>query len=310
MFYAAWYSNRDGLDRIYLKSSADGRTWSEDVAITSPADHAFYPTLAQSADGRFHLVAWHGRVGDGGKIVGRIAYSSSNDAKTWSPPSYLTPDSPSALAWAPTIVARSASDLLVAWSSDETGDKDIYVATSANGGASWSAPKIVMTNAFHDDLPFVARKPDGTLFLAWQRYDKDVTAFDAPFNAASNDLVYATSPDGASWRSPIPITNDGVVPDITPSLFPSADATGFTVAWASVRGTSKTGDISMLGLSAVPATATNVRQLTDAPGGDYSARLIPAGRGGLYMMAWVSNRSPLTDGGENLDVWYQLLRLP
>jgi hypothetical protein len=308
-FYVAWYSNRDGHDRIYIKSSTNGRDWTPDRAITPTGEANFYPSLIQTKDGRFHLAMFRGSASDAGKILGAIRYTTSLDTMTWTPAVSIT--DASALAWVPTLTERTPGTMFMTWASDTAGDKDIYVASSVNGGASWGAPAKLTDNAFNDDLPFITTRPDGSLILVWGRFDLAETSFKAPFTHPSNELVYATSVDGTTWSAPIAITADAPGPaiaDVIGSVFPSNDPTGLSVVWASVRGTSGSGDISTLGLSAVPATGTNVKQLTNAPGSDYSARVIPTGVPGLYMMAWVSDRAPLADGGENLDIYVQLLR--
>lgn len=309
-FYAAWYSNRDGSDRIWMKSSANGRDWSPDRAVTPASEHHFYPSLIQTKDGRFHLVTWVGSLSDAGAIVGAIRYASSADTITWDAPVLLT--DASAFAWCPTISERAAGQLVVTWSSDASGDKDIYLRMSNNGGKDWPSPATHRTDtAFNDDIPILATRADGSLLLLWQRFDPSVKTMNAPFEHPSNELVYATSPDGTTWSAPVAVTSDPpatMIPDVISALFPSSDPTGFSVAWSSVRGTSGSGDLSSLGLSKVPASASNVVQLTNVAGADYSPRLVPAGSPGLYMMAWVSDRGARVDGGPNLDIWYQLLK--
>jgi len=292
-FFLAWYSNRDGGDRIWLMTSADGLTWGTPRAITDASEHAFYPGLLQTRDGRFHLSWWAGEVGDGGTLVGRIRYASSDDTQAWSAPVSLT--DAAGLAWGATMTEPSAGEIVMAWSSNASGDKDLYTAISTNGGAAWSVPARRVDAAFNDDLPFITTKADGSLVMTWQRYDASVTDFGAAFGDPSNELVYATSVDGASWSAPIALTNDpdgGHVPDVIASLFPSSDPSGFSVAWSSVRLGSTTGNVYAMGLSTGLASIT---QLTTE--GGYSGRLVPTGTSGRSILVWV----------KDLDIWSRRL---
>ena len=281
-FYLAFYSNRDGGDRIWLMTSTDGVTWGAPRAVTDPSEHAFYPCLLQDSDGLFHLTYWAGEVGDGGKIVGRIRYGR--------PGVDLTLTDAAGLAWGATIVERAPGSLFMVWSSDAMGDKDLYTSTSTNNGASWSTPVPRIDPAFNDDLPFVAVHPNGSLYLVWQRYDPSVTDFGASFSHPSNEIVFATSTDGVDWTAPIAVTNDppsATIPDVIPALYPSDDPSGFDVTWSSVRLGATAGNIYARGLTGAGA---EIRQLT--PTGGYSGRAVRTGNG-RHLLVWV----------KDLDIW-------
>jgi hypothetical protein len=100
--WAAWYSNRAGLHpggrerkEIFVARSLDGLGWTEPpVQVTDDPEWSFYPSLAQGADGAFHL-AWmrwqlvpQGCVPDTAlpctDYASRIVYSRSPDGLTWS----------------------------------------------------------------------------------------------------------------------------------------------------------------------------------------------------------------------------------
>jgi len=304
-FHLMWYSDRDGRDDLYLKSSKDGRTWSADRNVTADDAHDFYPSLIQAKDGRFHLVWWRGDKGATAiGIVGSIWTMSSLDLVTWTKPFALT--DATAIAWVPTIAERVPGELVVAWSTDASGDKDIWTRASKNGGVDWESPRKITDAAFNDDLPFVVARGDGSLLLAWQRYDASVKTFEAAFGDPSNDLVYATSSDGTTWSTPVAITSDtpaSASPDVIVGLFPSKDASGWSAAWATTRApASAQSDILALGLSKAPATASNVVLLTNGKERGYSPRLVPVDASGRYLMVWVSN-----GGGTNLDIWSRFI---
>jgi hypothetical protein len=253
-------------------------------------------------------VWWRGDVGPAGKIVGSIWYASSLDTVTWSAPVALTAVGGGALAWAPTIAERVPGELVVAWSSDEAGDKDVFVAASKDGGASWaSSPAKIGSAAFNDDLPFVAARGDGSLAMVFQHYDVAAKKFEDSFTHPSNELVFVSSQDGASFSAPVAVTSDPAgqpVTDVIGTLSPSADPGGFSIVWTSTRAPgAEQGDIFALGASQVPASPANLARLTSAPGRDYSPRLAPAGPPGLYLLVWVS------DAGGDLDIYHRFVKL-
>jgi hypothetical protein len=306
-FYLAWFSDRSGHPNLYLKSSPDGTRWSADRAITTGLGPDFYPSLIQSTKGRFHVVWWRGAVNDAGAVVGSIFYASSADAQSWSAPIALT--AADALAWTPTITERAPGRLVVAYSSNATGDKDLYFVSSDDGGATWAPTPVHLADpSFNDDLPFIVTRADGSLLVVWQRYDvtnKDVLR--APVSDLSNELVFATSTDGVTWTSPVALTRDppgGATPDVTPTLFPSADPSGWSAAWASARAGSA-GDVFGLGLSRALAVATELKQLTTT--GGHSPRLVPTGRGDLHLMAWVGPARS-ADGSIEPDIFVRFVR--
>jgi hypothetical protein len=86
---------------------------------------------------------------------------------------------------------------------------------STNGGLSWSVPLAIATIQSHSDaggirsgpLPSAAVDKAGTVWVVWE---------DCRFRVrcTTNDLVYSTSTDGATWstvkRIPIDLTTSSV----------------------------------------------------------------------------------------------------
>jgi hypothetical protein len=282
-FHLAFYANRDGADRLWIATSSDGLAWGAPRPVTATAEHAFYPCLLQTEDGRFHLTWWAGELGDGGKIVGRIRYASSSDTQAWDGPASLT--DAAGLAWGATIVEGVPGSMHAVWSSDAAGDKDLYTASSTNGGASWSAPVRRIDPAFNDDLPFVAAKADGSLIMVWQRFDPNATAFEDYATHPTNELAYATSTDGTTWTTPIALTADPAgasVPDVLPALMPSPDPTGFSVLWSSIRLGAQEGNVYVMPLSTGPAvngSALGPAIVQITPDGGYGGRVAVIGQG-------------------------------
>lgn len=91
-------------------------------------------------------------------------------------------------------------------------ETDVMAAfTSSDGGVSWSAPVTISNIQFHADaggirsgpLPSAAVDGSGTVWTVWQ---------DCRFraNCSTNDLVYSTSADGATWSAVTRIPIDDV----------------------------------------------------------------------------------------------------
>jgi hypothetical protein len=304
--YVAFYSNRDGQDRLYTTFTKDRKTFSAPLPITNGQTHDFYPSLLQSIDGSFHLVFWRGELSAAGQIVGSVLYMTSPDMISWSTPFALT--DASALSWVPTLTERAPGELYVAFSSNAPGDKDIFVLSSQNG--IWSTtPTQLVDPSVNDDLPSIVTRADGSLLMAWERYTTANTTFEAAFNEPSGELVYATSQDGLTWSAPILITNDPpgapVLADLIPSLYPSDDPLGFSVAWTSARQNSPNGDVFTTPLTQIPINDSTLAALTDEPDSNYSAHLIPVDQSGLYFMVWVSTRN----GATNPDLLFQFITL-
>src|SRR5262245_10760545 len=81
-----WPGRRGGA-QIYIKSSEDGRTWSTEEMVTGGPGEDYYPSLAQTSDGTFHI-AWF-RLERKQKDTD-IWYSRSQDARTWTSPVQIT----------------------------------------------------------------------------------------------------------------------------------------------------------------------------------------------------------------------------
>ncbi len=304
-YHVVWFSDRGGQEDLYIKSSSNGRDWSADRAITNDAERDFFPSLIQTKDGHFHLVWFRIESTDAGAGYARVWTMDSSDLVKWSTPRSLT--DPGVFAWAPTIAERVPGELCVSYASDAAGDLDVWLRTSKNGGVDWGAPVKLTDASFNDDIPSIVGKGDGALVLSWQRYDVKLPKLAGVFSDPSNEMVYATSKDGSSWSAPIAVTADSPgkpLPDVIGALFPSDDATGFSLAWTSTRvaGAEK-GDVFTLGLSRAPVSATNAKRVTTGSGSDYSAHLAPTSTPGLYLMVWVSD-----GGGSNLDIYHRFVR--
>jgi hypothetical protein len=266
--YMTWYSDRGGHPDIYLNASRDGKKWGEPVAVIQGHDAAnFYPSLAQTSDGTFHLT-WF-RINAKCHVFS-VWYSNSKDAKTWSEPRPMTPPD-KGYNWVPTMAAGNNS-LWLAWASGRTGNKDVFVMQSKASGRTWQEPVQVTSHPFHDDLPNIAQKPDGTLIIVWTRYKPGKS----DYLSDTADIYYTTSKDGRTWGDPVAITKNDYT-DTIPEIYCNMDRSEFFMAWCSPKGSL---DLPLSNVKAQPM------HLLGGTAGGYSLRLLPL-TDKDYLVVWV-----------------------
>ncbi len=249
--YAAWYSNRAGLHpngrerkEIFAIRSADGLTWTGPSQVTSDAEWSFYPSLAQSADGVFHLswIRWTlipaGCVPNTANpctgYTQRILYNRSADGLAWNTANEVEiaggPDDELA-----SIVAASDGRLLVYFDSSvrNPGTKDIFVAV--HHGTTWDPPVVasgVNSDTMHDTFPHVVERAPGSFLMTWTQYP---TA--DPLFSGSSETMLSTSSDGLNWTAPI--VASGPAPsriDVFPYLYPDHSRQHWFVLWVTENG--------------------------------------------------------------------------
>ena len=267
--YLAWFSDRSGNPDIYLISSKNAETWSEPVAIIQGGNAGnFYPSLAQTSDGALHLT-WF-RI-DPKRRVFSIWYANSQDARTWSEPRAMSPLDKD-YNWVPTIAAGNEGSLWLAWASGRTGNKDVFLMQSTDGGRTWQEPVQVTSHRFHDDLPQITQKPDGTLVMVWTRYKPGRN----DYLSETADIYVAMSRDGTVWSDPLAITQNDYT-DTIPEIYANMDRSEFFVAWCSSKGSF---ELSLSNVKAQPM------HLLDRNLNGYSLRLLPL-TDKDYLTVWV-----------------------
>ncbi|MBW8011696.1 MAG: exo-alpha-sialidase [Chloroflexi bacterium] len=126
--YIAWM-DRAGQNEAHLwyAKSLDGQSWSDPVQITQnmPGDH-FYVTFLQAADGSFYAAWFSTRSGNFD-----IWLSHSNDGLNWSAMQQMTTFS--GWDWAPALLQTTDGTLWLAYSSDSSGNRDIWMLYSGDG---------------------------------------------------------------------------------------------------------------------------------------------------------------------------------
>jgi len=255
--------------------------------VTSGPGEDYFPSLAQTRDGTFHI-AWF-RLERKQKDAD-IWYSRSQDARTWTSPVQIS-ESPKP-DWAPNIHADSRGVLRIVWSSSKTGNRELFVSRSDDGGRRWSPERQITQSDEEDDFPHMIETSEGEWILAWTRYRKGSPLL-SYYKDASAEIVIARSRDGLNWSAPevvAPPDEKRRHMDLLPFVF--ADAAGqLYLSWTSSRS-DRRGDILLRSLA---SEAAAYRLLTTEPKSDYDAKISPTKTPGQYIMVWVSNRDGKTD---------------
>ncbi len=282
-YYVIWFSARTGAGDIYLRRTRDGVSWSAAIQVSSGPDTDLYPSLYEDAD-QVLRAAWFRRVGspDG---RGHIVTTSTTDPLVWSPSMEVAVTAPVGAEndWTPTISRPVGGALTIAFARDAcypSPQPCFSVLVTQAVGEGWSAPTpLADATGAQDHLPFVLASGGG-LLAAWNRYDAAATL---PYLTSTTDVLIATSTDGATWTSPLALTDDDAqqVADVFPVLFRDHD-----------------GQDRVMWLAAGPAsTAVVDRPVTGGPGGGtpiaalpsqgYSHHVVATATPGVYLGAWV-----------------------
>jgi hypothetical protein len=304
--HAAWYSNRlgahpDGLARkeILVTRSLDGVSWSAPVAATDSRAWSFYPSLARTPAGPFHLawMRWHllpeGCIyfdsahcpGNPGCCTGtdrRIRHAASLDGLAWSEAS-AAEIAHGPMDELPSLVATSDGRLLVYFVSGyRAGDTRKRIHVAVHDGTSWAPPVPIAGldpgDTDSDTFPHVAERGPGDFLMAFTRYD---AAQGENYLHPSAETMSSTSQDGIGWTTPE--VKSGPSPaktDVFPWLWGDGRG-GWSVLWVNEDGVTSLpvdGDF--------PADATSLA----IPG--YTPRLVPTPTPGIFWAAWVEGGEP------------------
>ncbi len=286
-FYVVWSAKKRGQVDLYMSSSADGRTWSEERRIHDVPAEDYNPSLMQARDGRFHL-AWCQLQRKEGRTD--VWYTTSRDGRTWDKPQSITSRG---VDWAPAIYEDTKGTLRILWSSRRTGNREIWMTRSIDGGKTWLSPDQVTRSSEEDDYPHALVTPSGEHYLVWARYRRGSAMLELDKDPSS-DVVLATSHDGVVWSAPVVASfadTDNKFVDILPAVFQDADKKQVLVSWTS-RRTGVRGDILA---RSITSPTSQVFQLTRSDARDYSSKIVATRQPGEYLMVWVSSRDGKPD---------------
>ena len=220
---AVWFREEGfGSGSVQAVSSIDGgATWTGPAHLSDTGLVIPCPEVRVSADG-FHVAAvWYRQMG----LYAVVQVSTSNDSgATWSGPVTLS----GVHAIVPQIaVSGDGSRLVVIWVvSDDTGAR-VQVATSSDGGATWTLPAdLSAVTPYGMGDPRVAASDDGLdVAVVWQRWN------------GTNAIVQAVSSNngGASWSTPLDLSTAGGDAG-APQLATSTDGGRLAAVWQRFDG--------------------------------------------------------------------------
>lgn len=127
---------RDG-DLLALRSTDGGKTWSEPVAVNDKADAAREGLHAMAAGPKESLSCVWLDLRNGETEV--MASSSTDGGKTWSKNTlvYRSPDGSVCECCHPSVAIDPKGRTFVQWRNSLAGARDLYVASSADGGKTF-----------------------------------------------------------------------------------------------------------------------------------------------------------------------------
>ena len=191
--YVAWFDSQYGAYDIFLNSSTDGgATWLPDPVRVDGGDagsgYSAHPVLAANADGEV-VVAWEDSRSGYSDIY--VNYSSDYGHSFGKDKRLDIGEAGSADSFVPTI-AMDNDAAYVAWHDTASGEgRDIYLARSADAGASWAVGERVESSApglFDALFPALAVKGEG-VHIVWQ-----------DDRSGGHDIFYRKSSDGGvNW---------------------------------------------------------------------------------------------------------------
>ncbi len=188
---AVWYSYRSGSADLWYKTSADdGATWSAAGQLATDTGSDYNPAIARAADDTLWLV-WRSYESGNSDLWFK---TSTNNGASWSAATQLTTDP--AGDYDPAVTGAADGTIWVVWSSDRSGNDEIWYKTRNPSTGVWSADIQLTAGTDYNYDPTVAQAADGKIWVVWA-WDWDGV------------LAYRTTSDGgASWSAVAEIDGD------------------------------------------------------------------------------------------------------
>jgi len=185
----AWYDSTPGNNEIYFMKSTDrGSNWMSPHRITDNANDSLLPAIAISAANVY--IVWQDLTPGNWEIFFK---RSIDGGSTWQSAKRLTNTSADSLWPAITVFG---SKIYLAWYSNTTGNDEIYLQKSLDGGTTWQSAKRLTNNAGDSFAPTVAVN-GANIYMAWSD------------STPGNSQIYfrKSTNGGASWQSAKRLSN-------------------------------------------------------------------------------------------------------
>ncbi len=157
--YVVWQDNRRGNWDIYIRTSANGVSWSAETRIDDSDDNQTAPAVAVNGAAGCH-VAWEDDRGGHQDI---FVTSSSDGFASPTVSARVTFDASDPTD--PDIAVDASGNVYLVWMDGRNGTRDIYGTASSSG--SWANVAVVMGSG-NQNAPALATEEQGTqLHLVW-----------------------------------------------------------------------------------------------------------------------------------------------
>jgi hypothetical protein len=246
--YIAWEDYRDEYANIYLARSDDGgNTWSGSFLVSKEWGSSENPQIITAEDGSVYCVWCHNAISQSAAATtpgddpttpagteGHDIYfaHSENMGMNWSD-AVVVNDGMFGSAETPTIALDMFNNIYVAWHDTRSGNPDIYMSYSSDGGMSWEENIKVNDDSgeAYQLIPSITIDISGTIYIAWEDYRNN----DA-------DIYLTVSGDGGqNWVPNIRLNDDsGTAAQGYPSLAADEQNTVYAT-WKDQRDSS--GDV-------------------------------------------------------------------
>ncbi|MCP3979007.1 MAG: exo-alpha-sialidase, partial [bacterium] len=230
----------DDFDIFFARSTDNGVNWSDVQPLNSNAagdsrdDN--YPQLTTDGEGNW-VAVWSSEEPLVGGNIGTdhdlLFARSLDDGLSWSDPAPLNSNAGADVGedyW-PQITTDGAGHWIAVWHSNNElptpvgDDYDILMAHSTDGGATWTDPAPLATNAASDAgwdlLPQVTQDGAGQWVAVWYSNDP----LDGTLGDDSDILVARSTDAGASWTDPQPL-NTNAATDSGSDSYPEVTTSG------------------------------------------------------------------------------------
>ena len=183
--YLVWIDKRAGNDRVYFDRTLDGgATWGTDKLLDRSGALADADSPSMSVEGTSVHVVWTDDRSDVA-LADQVFYASSSDSgatftldkKLGSAP--LGKDADSAR------VSASGSHVYALWADDRNGLNDLFIAVSADGGATFASEYAIDSDVgtIKDESPHLRSRGDSVFVL----FREEIALVDQVWLAVSPD---------------------------------------------------------------------------------------------------------------------------